>query len=96
MMIAFMGIDLAKNVFLLHGVDAEGNAVFKKRIRREGLLAELSDIAICQIGIETCTGACYWQRQFEAFGYTVEVIALQYVKPFLKHQKNDRNNAEAI
>lgn len=96
MTIAFIGIDLAKNVFQLHGVDAVGSAVFKKRVRRDGLLAELADIPACRIGIEACTGAFYWQRQFEALGHAVKVIAPQYVKPFLKHQKNDRNDAEAI
>lgn len=96
MMIAFMGIDLAKNVFQLHGVDGDGNAVFRKRVRREGLLAELANTPVCCIGIEACTGAFYWQRQFEALGHTVKVIAPQYVKPFVKHQKNDRNDAEAI
>ena len=93
---AFMGIDLAKNVFQLHGVDAQGNAVFKKRVRRERLLAELAEVPACHIGVEACTGAFYWQRQFEALGHTVKVIAPQYVKPFVKHQKNDRNDAEAI
>ena len=64
MTIAFIGIDVAKNVFQLHGVDVEGTAVFKKRVRREGLLAELADIPACRIGIEACTGAFWWQRQF--------------------------------
>ena len=80
----------------VHGVDADCNAVFKKRIQREGLLAEQADVSACRIGIEACTGAFWWQRQFEALGHTVNLIAPQYVKPFLKHQKNDRNDAEAI
>jgi len=96
MTITLMGIDLAKNVFQLHGVDAGGNAVLKKRVRRDGLLAELAAVPACRIGIEACTGAFWWQRQFEALGHAVKVIAPQYVKPFLKHQKNDRNDAEAI
>lgn len=74
-----MGIDLAKNVFQLHGVDAECTAVFKKRVRRKALLAELVDVPTCGIGIEACTGAFWWQRQFEALGHTVKVIAPQYV-----------------
>jgi len=93
--IAFMGIDLAKNVFQCHAVDAAGDAVYKERLRREALLVELADVAACRIGIEACTGAFWWQRQFEALGQTVKVIASQYVKPFLKHLKNDRNDAEA-
>ena len=96
MTVAFIGIDLAKNVFQIHGVDADGQAVLKKRVRRERLLPELSDLPSCRIGIEACTGAFFWQRQFEALGHEVKVIAPQYVKPFLKHQKNDRNDAQAI
>jgi transposase len=96
MTVAFIGIDLAKNVFQLHGVDANGQALLKRRLRREGLLAEIAELEPCVIGVEACTGAFYWQRQFEALGHTVKVIAPQYVKPFVKHQKNDQNDAEAI
>ena len=96
MTVAFIGIDLAKNVFQLHGVDANGQALLKRRLRREGLLAEIAELEPCVIGVEACTGAFYWKRQFEALGHTVKVIALQYVKPFVKHQKNDQNDAEAI
>ena len=95
MTVAFIGIDLAKNVFQLHGANADGQAVLKRRIRREGLLAEIAELEPCVIGVEACNGAFYWQRQFEALGHTVKVIAPQYVKPFVKHQKN-QNDAEAI
>lgn len=96
MTVAFIGIDLAKNVFQLHGASADGQAVLKRRIRREGLLTEIAALEPCVIGVEACTGAFYWQRQFETLGHTVKVIAPQYVKPFVKHQKNDQNDAEAI
>ena len=96
MTVAFIGIDLAKNVFQLHGANADGQAVLKRRIRREGLLAEIAELKPCIIGVEACTGAFYWQRQFEVLGHTVKVIAPQFVKPFVKHQKNDQNDAEAI
>ncbi|WP_114286181.1 IS110 family transposase [Candidatus Halocynthiibacter alkanivorans] len=96
MTIAYIGIDLAKNVFQLHGVDGDGQQVLRRRLRREALLPELSALAPCVIGIEACTGAFYWQRRFEELGHKVKVIAPQYVKPFLKHQKNDQNDAEAI
>jgi len=96
MTIAYIGIDLAKNVFQLHGVDGAGHPVLRRRLRREALLPELSALASCIIGIEACTGAFYWQRRFEELGHKVKVIAPQYVKPFLKHQKNDQNDAEAI
>lgn len=96
MAIAFLGIDLAKSVFQLHGADAGGRLVMNKRLRREQLLPELAKLPPCMIGIEACTGAFFWQRQFEKLGHTVRIIAPQYVKPFVKHQKNDRNDAEAI
>ncbi|ATU95448.1 IS110 family transposase [Phyllobacterium zundukense] len=96
MAIAFIGIDLAKNVFQLHGTDAAGRQLFSKRLRRDQLLPELVKLPPCIIGIEACTGAFFWQRQFEKLGYSVKIIAPQYVKPFVKHQKNDQNDAEAI
>lgn len=96
MTITYMGIDLAKSVFQLHGADTEGRQVLGKRLWRDQLLPELAKLAPCIIGIEACTGAFFWQRQFEKLGHTVRVIAPQSVKPFVKHQKNDRNDAEAI
>lgn len=91
-----MGIDLAKNVFHFHGANADGDCVFERRVRRDTLLPVLAKVPPCRIGIDACTGAFYWQREFEKLGHTVKVIAPQYVKPFLMHQKNDRNDAEAI
>ena len=67
----------------------------KRRIRREGLLAEIAEPEPCIIDVEACTGVFYWQRQFEVLSHTVKVIAPQFVKPFVKHQKNDQNDAEA-
>lgn len=96
MAIAFVGVDLAKSVFQLHGADSEGRLLMGKRLRRDQLLPELAKLPPCVIGIEACTGAFFWQRQFEKLGHTVRIIAPQYVKPFVKHQKNDRNDAEAI
>lgn len=94
--IAVMGIDLAKCVFQLRGADSEGRLIMSKRLRRDQLLPELAKLQPCVIGIEACTGAFFWQRQFETLGHTVRIIAPQYVKPFVKHQKNARNDAEAI
>jgi transposase len=94
--ISAIGIDLAKNVFQLHGVDEQGRCVLRKRLRRDRLLDELSKLAPCLIGVEACTGAFYWQRRFEELGHRVRVIAPQFVKPSAQQQKNDRNDAEAI
>jgi len=96
MTVRVIGIDLAKNVFQLHGVDRHGHAVLRRRVRRESLMTLIATLEPCLIGIEACTGAFYWQRQFEACGHTVKIIAPQYVKPFVRHQKNDPNDAEAI
>ena len=96
MELAFLGIDLAKNVFQLHGEDASGRVVLQRRIRRDRLLLEIEALPSCTIAIEACTGAFYWQRQFEAAGHCVRIIAPQYVKAFVQHQKNDRNDAAAI
>jgi transposase len=94
--VAFLGIDLAKNIFQLHGEDADGRAVLQRRVRRDRLMIEVEALPPCTIAIEACTGAFYWQRQFEAAGHQVRIIAPQYVKPFAQHQKNDRNDAAAI
>jgi len=96
MTVAYLGIDLAKNVFQLHGETAEGAVIYRKRLGRTRLLDEVGKLSPCTIGIEACTGAFYWQREFEALGHTVRIIPPQYVKPFAQYQKNDRNDAEAI
>lgn len=79
MAIVFMGIDLAKSVFQLHGADSEGRLIMSKRLRRDQLLPELAKLPACVIGIEACTGAFFWQRQFETLGHKVRIIAPQYV-----------------
>jgi transposase len=86
---------LAKNVFQ-HGVDRKGRCVLVRRVRRDLLIELVAELDPCLIGIEACTGAFYWQRQFERYGHTVKIIAPQYVKPFVRRQKNDSNDAEAI
>lgn len=96
MAIAFLGVDLAKGVFQLQGAGAEGQFLTGKRLRRHQLLPELAKLPPCLIGIEACTGAFFWQRQLEELGHTVRIIAPQYVKPFVKHQKSDLNDAETI
>ena len=96
MTVKYLGIDLAKNVFQLHGESACGEVVIRQRLGRTRLLEEIAKLPACVIGIEACTGSFYWQREFEALGHTVRIIAPQYVKPFTQHQKNDRNDAEAI
>jgi len=96
MTIDVLGIDLAKNVFQLHGVDRKGHPVFKRRVMREQLLSVVAGIEPCTIAIEACTGAFCWARKFEELGHKVKIVGPQYVKPFVRGQKNDGNDAEAI
>jgi Transposase len=91
-----LGIDLAKNVFQLHGIDRKGRTTLTRRVHRDQLLRIVGELEPCVIGIEASTGAFYWQRQFEKLGHCVKIIAPQYVKPFVRRQKNDTNDAEAI
>ena len=98
MKLSRVGVDLAKNVYQLHGVDRQGKAVWKRRLRRHQWLQVLMDTVEpgCEIGMEACTGAHHWARLLQARGYTVRLIAPQFVKPFVKSNKNDANDAEAI
>ena len=98
MKLSRVGVDLAKNVYQLHGVDRHGKAVWKRRLRRGQWLQVLMDNAEpgCEIGMEACTGAHHWARELQSRGYKVRLIAPQFVKPFVKSNKNDANDAEAI
>jgi transposase len=96
MTIATLGIDIAKTAFQLHGVNRNGRVLLRQRVMRDQLLHVVGQIAPCTIAIEACTGAFYWQRKFEALGHRVKIISPQYVKPFVRRQKNDGNDAEAI
>lgn len=94
--IKVLGIDLAKNIFQLHGANAKGKCVVKKRLSREKLIEFMSNLSPCMVGIESCMGAHYWARLFKSMGHTVKMMAPQFVKPFVKSNKNDRNDAAGI
>lgn len=94
--INLLGIDIAKNVFQLHGVDQMGKAVLKKRLSRDQLSAYIGNLPKCKIFIESCGGSNYWARVFQRSGHTVKLISPQFVKPFVKTNKNDANDAQAI
>lgn len=96
MNITLVAIDLAKNVFQLHGVDSRGRPVLRKQVSRSKLAAVIANIPPCRVVMEACGGSHYWARRFQAMGHEVQLIAAQYVKPFVKSQKNDRTDAEAI
>jgi transposase len=91
-----IGIDLAKQVFQLHGVDGQEKVVLRKQIRREQLLDHFKKLPPCLIGMEACGGAHYWARELQKLGHTVKLMAPQFVKPYVKSNKNDANDAEAI
>ncbi|GKW33473.1 hypothetical protein PEC730217_22530 [Pectobacterium carotovorum subsp. carotovorum] len=88
MNVIYLGIDLAKNVFQLCGLNQAGKPVYKKRTDRKTLLQTVANIPDCLIGVEASTGAFYWQREFEKLGHKVKVISPQYVKPFVHGQKS--------
>ena len=94
--ITVLGIDLAKSSFQLHGVDENGNTVLKKKLSRSKLTAFIATLPPCLIGLEACGGAHHWVRVFSEFGHTVKMIAPQFVKPYVKSNKNDAVDAEAI
>lgn len=94
--IKLLGIDLAKNIFQLHGSTKQGKCILRKRLSRDKLMEFIVTLAPCTIGIEACTGAHEWARKFQALGHDVKMISPQFVKPFVKSNKNDKNDAEAI
>ena len=96
MQVTTMGIDLAKNVFQVHGVDASGKVVVRKALRRSQLLPFFEDLAPCLIGMEACSSAHHWARELNALGHTVKLMPPSYVKPYVKRGKNDVADAEAI
>lgn len=96
MKITTSGIDVAKSVFQVHGVDQHGNVVLRRQIRRSQLLQFFSKLEPCLIGMEACASSHYWARKLTALGHAVRLMAPQFVKPYRKNDKNDGNDAEAI
>jgi len=96
MQITTVGIDLAKNVFQIHGVNEHGKAVVRKQMRREQVAAFFANLPPCLIGMEACSSAHHWARKLQGLGHTVRLMAPQFVKPYVKSNKNDAADAEAI
>ncbi len=94
--VAVIGIDLAKSVFQVHGVDGSGEVVVRKRLSRSKLLPFFAKLPRCLIGMETCASANFWARELMALGHEVRLMPPQYVKPYVKRSKNDASDAEAI
>lgn len=96
MHITTIGIDIAKSVFQLHGVDDAGEVILRKKLRRSAVLDTLRKLEPCLVGIEACATAHYWAREISALGHEVKLMPPAYVKPYVKRQKNDMTDAEAI
>jgi transposase len=94
--ITTIGVDLAKHVFQVHGVDSDGVAVLRKQLRRSQVLSFFSRLPRCVVGMEACATAHYWARELDALGHEVRLMPAQYVKAYVKRNKNDAADAEAI
>ena len=96
MQITTIGIDLAKNVFQVHGVNAHGKVVLRKQLRRDQMAVFFANLPACLIGMEACGSAHHWGRKLQGLGHTVKLMAPQFVKPYVKSNKNDAADAAAI
>ncbi len=95
MNVTTVGIDLAKNVFSVHGVDSHGKVVLKKTVSRSKLLECFANLPPAIIGLEACSGAHHWARALRSLGHDAHIIAPRFVIPYRKSGKNDGNDAEA-
>jgi transposase len=96
MQVTTVGLDLAKNVFQVHGVNGHGKAVIRKQLRRNQVAAFFANLPSCLVGMEACASAHHWARKLHTLGHTVRLMAPQFVKPYVKSNKNDAADAEAI
>jgi transposase len=94
--ITTIGLDIAKSVFQVHGIDADGQVVIRRQLKRRYVLAFFQKLPSCLIGIEACASSHHWSRELQALGHTVRLMPPAYVKPYVKRQKNDATDAEAI
>ena len=94
--ITTIGLDIAKSVFQVHGVDAGGQVVIRRQLKRRHVLTFFEKLPPCLVGIEACASSHHWSRELQALGHTVRLMPPAYVKPYLKRQKNDAADAEAI
>jgi len=91
-----IGLDIAKSVFQVHGVDAAGQVLIRRQLKRRYVLAFFQKLPSCLVGIEACASSHYWSRELQALGHSVRMMPPAYVKPYVKRQKNDMADAEAI
>ena len=91
-----IGLDIAKSVFQVHGVDVTGQVIIRRQLKRRYVLAFFEKLQPCLVGIEACASSHHWSRELQALGHTVRLMPPAYVKPYVKRQKNDAADAEAI
>ena len=91
-----IGLDIAKSVFQVHGVDAEGKVIIRRKLKRRYVAAFFQKLPPCLVGVEACASSHHWSRELKALGHTVRLMPPAYVKPYVKRQKNDAADAEAI
>ncbi len=96
MEVTTVGIDIAKRIFQIHGLDKNGKAILKKKLMRDQVLSYIANLPKCLVGMEACGGANYWAREITKLGHEVKLIAPQFVKPYVKTNKNDQADSEAI
>ena len=94
--ITTIGLDIAKSVFQVHGIDAEGKVIVRRQLKRRHILAFFAKLPPCLVGIEACASSHHWSRELKRLGHTVRLMPPAYVKPYVKRQKNDATDAEAI
>ena len=94
--ITTIGLDIAKSVFQVHGIDAEGNVICRRQLKRRYVLTFFQKLPPCLVGIEACASSHHWSRELQALGHTVRLMRPAYVKPYVKRHKNDAVDAEAI
>jgi transposase len=91
-----IGLDIAKSVFQIHGVDAAGNVIVRHQLKRRYVLPFFQKLPPCLVGIEACASSHHWSRELQALGHTVRLMPPAYVRPYVKRHKNDAADAEAI
>ena len=94
--VSTIGLDIAKSVFQVHGVDGAGQVVIRRQLKRRYVLTFFQKLPPCLVGIEACASSHHWSRELKALGHTVRLMPPAYVKPYVKRQKNDATDAEAI
>ena len=94
--ITTVGLDIAKSVFQVHGVDANDNVMLRRQLKRRYVLSFFQKLPPCLVGIEACATSHYWSRELQALGHKLRLMPPAYVKPYVKRQKNDATDAEAI